>query len=125
MQVGVGAAVRQLRSVEYTITDRGDDADTTDFEDQGADSGLIGIIGCDITFTGHYNFAEQPGLAPPGIFPRDDLANVRLYLSRTEDKFYDFPLVRVLECSTRVGVRAGAVTFDGRMKSQGPYTRPV
>lgn len=113
-----------IKNNEWDVTYRGADLDTTNFESNGYEEGLTGLIGADWTIKGDWDAGVNPYDNPPGLYPRDDGVNMVLYPKVADNKPFTFPLWR---CdSTRVGVRTdGKVTFDASGKSQGSFSIPT
>lgn len=119
----IEVAGSRLALQEFDATEQGDDIDATSFESNGFDAGLVGIKGCAINMKGLWDSAKNPRTDPPGITPRDDLANVVCTLSTVAQKKWTLPLARVLSSKNTVPVRQ-AVTFEAAMKSNETYTGP-
>jgi hypothetical protein len=113
----------QMALQEFDAEYHGDDLDTTNFEDQGFDNGLIGIVGCNINFKGNWDSAQKPTGNPPGLYPRDDLTNVVATPSTIDNTPWNLPLARVLSSKNNTPVR-GTVGFETSLKSSGTFTPP-
>lgn len=115
-----------LNLKEWTSDHKGDDLDTTNFEDNGLETGKIGIEVVDFTIKGDWDAGFNYYGDPPGIFPKDDAGPIMLYLSSPsyDNKFWSLPLARVLSARSSVPVR-GLVSFEATCKSQGPFTKPT
>lgn len=111
---------------QWSATYHGDDLDTTNFESNGKDEGLIGIVGVDFSAKGNWDAQKNPIGAPPGLYPRDDGGvdgKAIQFFTKTGGQNFNFPLWRILDCTINVEVR-GLVTFDYKGKSQGNFTEP-
>ena len=62
----------------YNTTIKGDKLETGNFESVGVNTGTIGFTGFEYSFEGDWD-AHANMLDAPGIYPRDDLATVKLY----------------------------------------------
>lgn len=122
-RVTVGTTPATLYLKEWDCTDHGDDLDTTNFESSGYDEGIIGIEGCDVSFKGDWNAAQERFTDPPGLYPRSDARNVVLYINTTDTTRWIFDYFRFLSVQNNCPVR-GLVSFDTSGKSNGTFTRP-
>lgn len=115
-----------LRMAQYSANYRGEDLDTVNFESGGYDEGILGIIGVDWSFRGDWDAETgyNPYATIPGIYPRDDLANLRFYPSTTESSFWSFAYARVRSANNGSEVR-GKVSFEASGKSQGGFNTPI
>jgi hypothetical protein len=113
-----------LKNNKWTAEETGDDLDTVNFESSGLDEGIKGIFGVAITYGGDWDAAYNFFDDPPGIYPRDDLQDLQLYLNVADDTFWDFYYSRINSCNNSSSVR-DKVSFDASGKSQGDYTRPT
>jgi hypothetical protein len=126
-RVLVGTSPLTFASWKSTVT--GEDYPTVNFEsynvadDQTYDEGIIGPISADIQFGGDYDAGDNPYDDPPGLFPRDDLADVAFYTSRLDAVNWDFPFVRLRSADNGAEIR-GKVTFSVSGKSQGRFLYP-
>jgi hypothetical protein len=124
----VGAQVLTYASWKNDL--KGDEQPTLNFESynvisgQSYDEGILGALGCDTHFGGDWDAGLNPLNAPPGLFPRDDLAGVTHYTSRLDNVFWAFPFVRLRSASNGAEVK-GKVAFDCGGMSQGPFTVPT
>ena len=120
----VQQTVRHIFAKEFTVDNSGEDLDTTNFESGGFDEGVLGIELLAFAFKGDWRPERNYLMNPPGLFPRDDLANVKLFPS-TDDlaNFWDIPCARVLKAHQTCPVK-GVVSFDVDLKSNGKFVRP-
>lgn len=112
----------------------GDDIETNNFLDysvvtnQAYNEGILGFIGCDGDFGGDWDAGLNPtdltAVLPPGLYPRDDLANVSFYTSIVDGVFWDFPYMRIRTSSTGGDVKT-AVTFTCGYRNQGVFLFPT
>jgi len=139
IQVGTGTNPF-LTFASWEVNLKGDDYDTTNFESYNAagfgggqsfGEGVLGPVECDITFGGDWDAGSSaptgypsPFVNPPGLYPRDDLANVSFFTSRLDNVNWAFPYIRVRGAVNGGEIR-GKVTFKVTAKSQGPFTIPA
>lgn len=90
---------------------------------QTYDEGILGAVGCDVRFGGDWDAGNNP-LGTPGLFVRDDLANLQFYTSRLDVVLWTFTFFRI-RSSVNGGEIKGKVTFNTSGKSQGPFLFPV
>lgn len=109
----------------------GDDFETTNFESFSVSAsetfkeGILGPIESDIKFGGDWDAGTNPFTDdPPGLYPRDDLANVLLYVNRIDGTFWDFAFMRVRGATNSADIK-GKVLFNIQGKSQGPWLEPA
>ena len=128
-RVGVGATFLCFSS--YSATLEGEDFVTVNFESynvaagQTYDEGILGKIMSKVSFGGDWDAGTNPYGTPPGLYPRDDLANVTLFASRLDGTDWAYPYLRV-RTTTNSGDVGGKVTFSvGSAMNQGPFTFPT
>lgn len=107
----------------YSVTYRGGDIDTTNFESEGYEEGIIGPIGADWNLDGHWNAGVNPFDDPPGLYPRNDGDEMYIWSNRTDDKYFNFPVFRCLS-STMRSTASGGVEISASGKNQGAFTIP-
>jgi hypothetical protein len=125
----VGATALAFASWNLPLT--GEDFPTVNFESynvaagQSFREGILGDIGVDnATFGGDWDAGANPLGAVPGLYPRDDLANVSMYTSRLDVILWNFPYFRVRSATN--GAQVGQkVTFQAGGSNQGPFTYPT
>jgi hypothetical protein len=101
------------------ITEQGEDIDTTNFEAQGYDTGIIGIQS--MTFDVKSDFDLGLNMYNvPGIYPRSDLPNFTAYENVIDGETWSAALCRILSSRNGMPIR-GAVSFDFNGKSNGVY----
>lgn len=110
----------------WEVTGRADDLDTTCFEDVGVETGIIGVVGCDLTASGNWDATRNPMDNPPGIYPRDDLPSVQCYEARALPAIlpWSFPKFRVLSARNSAEAR-GLVAFEFSGKANGFFSQPI
>ncbi len=119
------AGNQNLTQGEYSVKDKGENLDTTNFESNGYSEGLIGILEADFSLSGHWDAAVNPLVDPPGLFPRDDGPQIQLYTKVADNVFYNFPITRIIEADLNSTAK-GLVEFSVPSgMSQGTYTRPA
>lgn len=102
----------------------GADLDVTNFESNGYDEGILGIIDLTWSLKGDWNAAQNPNANPPGLFPTDSGANLLLGVNASDVTFYDMPAFRCFSGTART-TATGKVEFESNGKSQGPFTVPT
>lgn len=116
-----------LNQSRFDVTLNGDDLDTTNFESGGYGEGILGIQECDASFGGDWDAGDNPIDAngdPPGLYPRDDLADLQLYQNVTDATYWDFGYFRIRSARNGSEVR-GKVSFECSGKSQGIFVLPT
>jgi hypothetical protein len=127
-QIVVGTTPLTFASWEVTLTT--DDLDTDNFESYNATAGqsygegIMGFLSCDLKFGGDWDAGTDPLGSPPGLYPRDDLANLNFYTSRIDGIYWSFPYARLRSATNGAQVK-GKVTFSCSGKNQGPFTFPT
>lgn len=108
----------------------GQDLLTTNFESynvpqaQTFTEGILGTLSSDFSFGGAWDAGTKPTGNPPGLYPRDDLANVNLITSRTDGTQWSYPYVRIRSVNNSGNVD-GLVLFNvSDAKNQGSFTYP-
>lgn len=118
-RITVGAT--NVTLAEWSLTRKGEDIDTVSFESLGEDQGTIGVTSTDYSVKGDWDAAQNRWESPPGFYPRDDLASVKLYENVTDNIFHSITQSRVLSAENGAQVR-GKVTFSASCKSNGGVT---
>jgi hypothetical protein len=109
-----------LQNTDWNLNIEGDDLDTSHFESAGNEQGTIGFTVAKWDTKGNWN-AGGNLYDTPGIFPRDDMANVKFYENVTDNVGHTLPVARVLAAQN--GAQAKQfVTFGASGKSNGSYT---
>lgn len=113
-----------LNKSKWDLELKGDDIDTTNFESEGIDQGVIGIVSVDWNIGGLWD-SEADSLAdPPGLYPRDDADSLLLYVNLADDLNWTLDNNRVLSSKNGAEIKQ-AVTFDTSGKLQGgPFYMP-
>lgn len=121
-----------LTFASWSATVRGEDIDTINFESynivQGHtyDEGILGMLGCDIAFGGDWDAGTNPLGSPPGLYPRDDLANLYFYTSRLDVIFWTFAYARLRGAvNSAADPSRGKVVFNCTGKNQGVFLWPT
>ena len=109
---------------KWSVTEYGDDLDTTNFESGGVEEGKTGVTRVEFSFEGDWDAARNPFDSPPAIYPRDDGGPCKLYENVTDNVYWNFPVVRVLSATNSAEAR-GLVAFSASCKNNGTYTRPT
>ena len=73
-RASVGAT--NLNLAEWSASYSAADLDTTNFEDGGYTTGLIGPYNLDWSLKGSWDAGQNPQDDPPGLYPRDDGSSV-------------------------------------------------
>ena len=109
---------------EWSTTWRGADLDTTNFESNGYEEGLIGVQGVDWTVNGDWDASQNPLEDPPGLYPRVAGEAMILTTNTTDAQNWDFPQFRVH--SSQLSVRtSGKVSINASGKNNGTFTPPT
>ena len=127
-RVQIGSQNLTFASWEANVV--GADLPTVNFESYNAvdnetyAEGIMGVLSCDIKYGGNWDAGTKPTANPPGLYPRDDLANTSLITSRTDGTAWNFPYSRIRGV-TNSGSVEGLVLFNVTdAKNQGRFTRP-
>ena len=118
----------QVSSVDLTLsswnaTYDAPGLDTTNFEDNGFTTGLVGPYSLNWSLSGAFDAAQNPLTDPPGLYPRDDGDSMKLYTKVADNKFFN--LTTWMCTSSKIGTTAtGLVTFASDGKNQGSFTVP-
>ncbi len=92
------------------------------------DEGILGFLKCSGQYGGDWDAGVNPvdftAQAPPGLYPRDDLADIQFYTSVVDVVFWDFAYQRIRK-SSNGGEVNGKVTFSCGYISQGVFLFPV
>ena len=113
-----------LNFAKYDVDSSGDDQDTTNFESDGVEEGILGVQLATISFGGDWDAHANPYDDPPGLYPRDDLPNTYFYPNVTDGLYWLFPYARIRSATNGSEVR-GKVSFNASGKNQGPFTDPT
>jgi hypothetical protein len=129
----VNANNTALAFSSYNVTVSGEDHSTNNFNSwdaagwdggQAFDEGLLCFVKADIDFGGDWDAGVNPYDDPPGLFPRDDFPNLKLFTSIIDVVDFDFAYMRIR--SAKTGAEAtGSVTFEVSGMSQGSFTLPT
>lgn len=115
-----------MTSTRWSTTLRADDLDTTNFENvsinlQGAqavaESGLIGVQGLDWEIGTLWDAGQNPMSDPPGLYMRDDGANMKLFTNVADNKYWYLPTWRCFNSRSETTAR-GLVMFSASGKAQ-------
>ncbi len=122
----VGAT--NMRAGSWDCTRKADDLDTVNFESAGEDQGTTGVNSTDWSGKGNWdaqqNMFDPAGSQPPGLYPRDDLLNLKFFTNLIDNVFWLIGQARVLSAKNGAEVK-GLVTFDTSGKSNGGVTLPT
>jgi hypothetical protein len=127
-QITVGGTALTFASWEIVLNI--DDYSTVNFESwddaeqESFDEGISGIFGCDIKFGGDWDAGTNFFDDPPGLFPRDDLADVEFVENVDDAVQWTFPFIR-LRSSTNGGDIHNKVAFNCSGKNQGIFELPT
>lgn len=114
-----------LNKSAWDLTFQGDDLDTSTFEGGGFDQGTIGIQGVDWNMGANWDASANNLTDPPGLYPRDDLGDVKFYTNLADAIFWDLSSNRVLSSKNGAEVK-GLVTFSSTGKMNGAsLTKPT
>lgn len=125
-RVQVGGSYLTLASWKITVT--AEDFPTVNFEsynitdNETYDEGIHGALKASGSYGGDWDAGTNPFGVPPGLYIRDDLATVNMFMSRLDATQFTFPYQRLR--STDVGGDVGGkVTFNvGQFMNQGRFT---
>lgn len=119
-----------LTYASFDVTVNGADLPTTNFESYNVPraetfaEGIQGILSSDFKFGGAWDAGTKPTGTPPGLYPRDDLANVSLITSRLDGTNWAFTYARIRSITQSSAVE-GLVLFNVQdAKNQGVFTNP-
>ena len=127
-RITIGADI--LTFTNWKVDQQVNDLETTNFTsyDETTDAsygeGITGIDVCNITFGGAWDASANPYDDPPGLYPRDDLADVAFYTNIVDNVSWVFDYIRLRSTSNGAEV-SGLVTFTCSGMSQGIYTQPT
>ena len=127
-RVQIGAQSLTFASYEATAT--GVDLPTTNFESYNVPNaqtfaeGIMGVLGSDFKFGGAWDAGTKPTANPPGLFPRDDLANVVLTTSRLDGTAWSYPFSRIRSITNSGTVDALVLFNVADAKNQGIFSYP-
>lgn len=133
-RVQVGS--QNLAMASWEATAQGADLPTVNFESYNGVTGetyaegLYGVLSCDGRFGGAWD-AGGGGAGgskftanPPGLYVRDDLSNVSLFVNRNDSTFWGFTYMRIRGVNNSAAVE-GLVLFNvSDFKNQGRFTYP-
>jgi hypothetical protein len=140
--VGDAGTTSTLAYAKFNVTQKGESLDTTNFTSyylntiipgtgvnivsaagKSFSEGIIGVMESTYTAGGNWDANLTPFLDPPGLYPRNDLLSLRLWISTIDGTSWFFPWARVFSGSVGTTTR-GIVTFDWEGANQGPYQQP-
>lgn len=113
----IQVAGTNLRYATWKATWQGDDLDTVNMESLGADQGLVGVIGCTWSLNGDWDANINAYDSPPGLYPRDDMGQIRFFENVADNVGHNLATNRVLSAENGAEVK-GKVTFGANGKSQ-------
>lgn len=118
-KVRIGATV--LYAAKWTVSNKGQKLDRTNFESAGYGEYVGGILDADVTIEGPYNVGDGPiAVAPPGT----SISTVKLYLNDTTGVFWSFPSLYVETFEVSAEVR-GLVTLKITGSGNGTFSGPT
>lgn len=120
----IQAAGVNLKLKKWSVKDRSEDQDTTNFESGGYEEGIGGVTGADVTFSGDWNAGQNPFDSPPALIPGTIITNCYLYINKLETQFYLFANLRIIDCTIATEV-PGKATYECSAKADGTFTRPT
>lgn len=114
----------------WEVNEKTTDLDTMNFESynvaaaESFGEGIHDGVECDLRGAGDWDAHAAPFGSPPGLYVRDDLANLLYYTSRIDNVFWTFPFARLRSATNGAEVK-NKVTFSFSGMSQGPFTPPT
>lgn len=112
-----------LNLEKFTVTPQATEIPGFNFESGGFDEGIFGKQWIEWEVSGMYD-ALDPPFNVPSLKAGAILSNVKLYISKSTNKFFNMPLARVMSAPVTNEVE-GKVTVTIRGKSQGAFFYPV
>src|SRR5262245_32813317 len=79
----------------FTVTPSAGDIVTTNYESGGHEEGITGVDVCEFEFSGMYDAGDPPYLA--GLTVGNKTNALKLFVSRSGNKFFNFPKWRLLQ----------------------------
>ncbi len=125
----VGADTLAFSSWKADVS--GKELETTNFNsyvlasDTSFEEGILGTLGCATSFGGDWDAGDNPLDDPPGLFPRDDLADVKYVVNQTDANFWDFAYMRLRTASSGANSANDKITFECSGMNQGPFIFPI
>ena len=120
VQIGNGSGgFATLNCKECDITEQGDDIDTTNFEAQGYETGIIGIQSMTFNVKSDWDHGQNY-YSVPGIYPRSDLPTFKAFENQVDGETWTAALCRILSSQNGMPTK-GAVSFNFNGKSNGQY----
>lgn len=119
-----------LTYASYEAKAMGADLPTTNFESYNVPraetfaEGIMGVLSSDFSFGGAWDAGTKPTGNPPGLFPRDDLANVNLLTSRLDGTAWSYTFARIRGVTNSGAVEQLVLFNVTDAKNQGPFTYP-
>jgi len=115
---------QNMTTAQWSATFRGENLDTTNFESNGYEEGIIGIWGLDWSLSGSWNAAQNPNADPPGLFPTEEGSDMFLYVNVSDDTAYEMSTFRCTQGQAST-TATGKVEFTASGMSQGSFTVPT
>lgn len=118
----VGAAM--LSNQKWDVSFEGTELDTSNFEGNGRRSWLLGLEQLSWNLGALYN-AQQNQVSddPPGLYPRDDGTNMKLFMDKDAMNIY-WSLPTWICSSSKMSVDVnGLVMFDASGKAQDDFVK--
>ncbi len=113
-----------FEGMEWDVDEDGDEFDSTSFEDAPYGDTDVSTIQCSVRIMGLWDSTRNPHNAPLQLNPKQQLSEVRLYLSGLASSYWRFPKAMVTKGSTKAKVRAG-LPYEVTIKSKGIFYRPA
>lgn len=123
-----------LAFASWAANVKGKDLPTNNFRSydavtaQSYGEGILGFLDCDGDYGGDWDAGVNPidltAVAPPGLYPRDDLPNVQFYTSTVDGVFWDFDYQRI-RGSNVDGKVEDKITFTCSYMNQGKFLFPT
>lgn len=125
VEVELVALVRNKFDVEWSTKD----LDTVSFESLGDDGnsydeGIESIREAKFAVDGDWDAHQNAFDDPPGVYVRDDLSGLVLYLNTTDESLWSFPYSRIRSAKNTTAVR-DKVGYSFSGMNQGQFTVPT
>lgn len=118
-----GTSPQNMTQANWTADYAGEDLDVTNFESNGYDEGICGVLSLAWSLSGRWNAAQNPFADPPGLFPTDEGDSLNLFVNVSDSTSYGMTQFRCKSSKVTTSAK-GAVDFESSGMSQGSFTTP-